>query len=95
MIINYSKKNRKKLAWFENITHVAFLVYTATTPLSVWWISTWLDQNKKQLNWYFQKKFPYSSLCSRHIVVRRPDREAANSARRAIGPGEYETSLPW
>ena len=40
------------------------------------------------------RNLSYFSLCSRHTVVRRPDKEAANSARRAIGPGEYETSLP-
>ena len=37
----------------------------------------------------------YSSLCSRQIVVLRPDNDVANSANRAIGPEEIETSLPF
>jgi len=32
-------------------------------------------------------------LCSRQTVVRRPVKDAANSARCAIGPEEHETSL--
>jgi hypothetical protein len=41
-----------------------------------------------------KKNFSYFSLCSRHTVALRPDKEVANSARRATGPGEIETSLP-
>jgi hypothetical protein len=37
----------------------------------------------------------YASLCSRQTVVLRPDNDAANSANRAIGPGEIDTSLPF
>ncbi len=37
----------------------------------------------------------YCSLFSRQIVVLRPDNDVANSANRAIGPGEIETSLPF
>jgi hypothetical protein len=39
--------------------------------------------------------FSYASLCSRQTVVLRPDNDDANSANRAIGPGEIETSLPF
>lgn len=35
----------------------------------------------------------YDSLCSKQTVVLRLDNSAANSAMRAIGPGDIETSL--
>lgn len=94
MIINYSQK-KKELDWLENVTHVAFLVYTATMALSVWWIRTWLDEKWNEFNEELEEKFSYFSWFSRHTVVRRPESEPANSARRAMGPGGYETSLPW
>ncbi len=74
----------------EDVTHVAFLVYTATMALSVWWIRTWLNE---KWNEEYEEKFAYFSWFSRQTVVRRPESAPANSARRAMGPGGYETSL--